>query len=73
MDHVIPRSKGGEHSWLNVVAACRKCNAKKGNSFLDELDMKMNYQPLEPAKDRMWLTVGLYQREQWLPYLEMTR
>jgi 5-methylcytosine-specific restriction endonuclease McrA len=31
MDHVIPISKGGEHSKENVVPACRSCNSKKGN------------------------------------------
>jgi 5-methylcytosine-specific restriction endonuclease McrA len=29
MDHVIPLSKGGEHSVANVVASCRRCNSKK--------------------------------------------
>ena len=31
LDHVIPRSRGGTHTWENVVAACRRCNAKKEN------------------------------------------
>ena len=31
LDHVIPRSRGGKHTWENVVAACRRCNAKKEN------------------------------------------
>ncbi len=30
VDHVIPRSQGGEHSWDNVVAACRRCNSRDG-------------------------------------------
>jgi 5-methylcytosine-specific restriction endonuclease McrA len=29
LDHVIPRSKGGQHTWDNVVTACEKCNSKK--------------------------------------------
>ena len=29
LDHVLPRSRGGLHVWENVVAACRRCNAKK--------------------------------------------
>src|SRR4029453_17860817 len=36
LDHVIPRSRGGEHVWENVVAACRRSNAKKKNRPLSE-------------------------------------
>lgn len=36
VDHVIPKSKGGEDSWENLVAACRDCNAKKANKVLDD-------------------------------------
>ncbi|MDH4148039.1 MAG: HNH endonuclease, partial [Acidimicrobiia bacterium] len=36
IDHVVPRSRGGTHSWDNVVAACRRCNLAKGNRLLDE-------------------------------------
>ena len=31
VDHVIPRSRGGQHTWDNVVAACRRCNSRKEN------------------------------------------
>ena len=31
LDHVIPRSKGGQHSWDNVVTACEKCNSTKSD------------------------------------------
>ncbi len=30
LDHVLPRSRGGSHSWENVVACCRRCNLRKG-------------------------------------------
>lgn len=32
LDHVIPLSKGGAHTWANVQCACRRCNLLKGNS-----------------------------------------
>jgi 5-methylcytosine-specific restriction endonuclease McrA len=31
LDHVHPKSKGGENTWTNLVTACRKCNVKKGS------------------------------------------
>src|SRR2546428_13156736 len=30
VDHVVPRSRGGEATWVNVVAACPRCNLPKG-------------------------------------------
>ena len=33
-DHVIPRSKGGETSWNNIVIACTRCNSEKGNKLV---------------------------------------
>ena len=31
LDHVIPRSRGGQSTWENLVACCRACNGRKGN------------------------------------------
>ncbi len=31
IDHIIPRSRGGEDSWENLITACRRCNSKKGS------------------------------------------
>ena len=36
IDHIHPRSKGGKNTWQNLVAACQKCNHKKGNKTLAE-------------------------------------
>ena len=41
IDHVIPRSRGGEHVWENVVASCRPCNAAKEDRLLSETHMKL--------------------------------
>ena len=40
IDHVIPLSKGGAHSWDNVVTSCSKCNNKKGNRLLSDTPFK---------------------------------
>jgi 5-methylcytosine-specific restriction endonuclease McrA len=32
-DHLIPRSKGGADTWLNVVTACSSCNHRKNDSL----------------------------------------
>ncbi|MCU0566146.1 MAG: HNH endonuclease [Oculatellaceae cyanobacterium Prado106] len=49
LDHVIPRSKGGLHSWDNVVAACERCNSKKGDRLLHETDMVLRHKPKAPT------------------------
>jgi len=41
LDHVIPRSKGGTHTWDNVVAACEKCNSAKGDSPSERLCQRL--------------------------------
>jgi 5-methylcytosine-specific restriction endonuclease McrA len=48
LDHVIPRSKGGPHTWDNVVAACEKCNSAKGDRFLQETGMVLRAKPKAP-------------------------
>lgn len=45
LDHVIPRSRGGQSTWENLVASCRACNGKKGNRLLKELNMHLLRQP----------------------------
>ena len=67
LDHVIPRSRGGEHIWENVVAACRRCNAKKENHLLSEAGMRLARQPFAPA-DGFRLSLGRPESD-WEPYL----
>jgi 5-methylcytosine-specific restriction endonuclease McrA len=38
LDHVIPRSRGGNSTWENLVACCHSCNRKKGTRMLNEMD-----------------------------------
>ena len=45
VDHVIPRCRGGRHTWNNVVTCCLKCNRKKGNKTPSESNMPLNKKP----------------------------
>ena len=46
LDHVLPRSRGGNSTWENLVACCHPCNRRKGNQLLHELtDMKLTREP----------------------------
>src|SRR5919206_1977938 len=57
IDHVIPRSKGGTHTWDNVVAACRPCNARKEDRYLHETSLTLVRQPTAP-RERLWALVA---------------
>lgn len=49
IDHVIPRAKGGKDSWTNLVTACKRCNAKKGDFTPEEANMILKYKPVKPS------------------------
>jgi len=69
IDHVVPRSRGGSHSWDNVVAACRPCNTAKRDRMLEESGMKLRRPPVVP-RERTWILVASGAiRPDWEPYL----
>lgn len=47
-DHVVPVSRGGKDTWKNVVTACKRCNARKGNRLLDQCEMQLLALPYSP-------------------------
>lgn len=48
LDHVVPRSRGGDDSWENIVTACVRCNVKKGNRTPKEANMALFNPPRRP-------------------------
>ena len=73
IDHVIPRSRGGQHTWENCVASCTICNHRKADRLLDELGWTL---PVAPAVPRgaHWRLIGAqYDGDpQWEAYLGAT-
>lgn len=67
IDHIHPRSKGGQHTWLNVIAACKRCNSRKGNKLLSDLGWKLRYQPIDPDES-MW-SVAAITDPKWYQYI----
>jgi 5-methylcytosine-specific restriction endonuclease McrA len=67
LDHVVPRSRGGEHTWENVVASCRRCNAKKENRLAEDAGLRLARRPFAPP-DGFRLSLGRLEPE-WEPYL----
>jgi 5-methylcytosine-specific restriction endonuclease McrA len=70
MDHVVPRSRGGHHEWTNVVAACSRCNSRKGNRLVHEIGWTLHSSPKEPVVHG-WVVIGIARVDpSWAPYLE---
>lgn len=57
IDHVHPRSRGGQHEWENVVASCRRCNTTKGDRLLTECSHRLRSKPAAPA-GHSWIRVA---------------
>lgn len=69
IDHVVPRSRGGTHTWDNVVASCRPCNARKEDRLLHETHLRLRHQPRPPA-GRTWMLLAMGSaRPDWAPWL----
>ena len=69
IDHVIPKSRGGTHSWENVVASCRPCNSRKRDRSPEESGMRLHRAPTAP-RQRTWILVASGAvRSDWEQYL----
>jgi 5-methylcytosine-specific restriction endonuclease McrA len=69
IDHVVPRSRGGEHTWDNVVASCRACNARKEDRLPQECGLSLRRHPRAPHAS-LWLTATVGSIDPlWEPYL----
>lgn len=69
IDHVVPRSRGGTHSWDNVVAACRRCNTAKRDRLLEETTMRLHSRPQAP-RPGSWIAFALSEvPAAWADYL----
>ena len=64
IDHVIPKSKGGEDTWENLVVACSSCNVKKGDKLLEQTNMKLARTPRAPVS-KVLMDLENSNREEW--------
>jgi len=69
IDHVLPRSRGGEHVWENVAAACRRCNTHKRDRTPEEAGMRLE-RPCTAPRHGGWIALGSSRvPDVWKPYL----
>jgi 5-methylcytosine-specific restriction endonuclease McrA len=71
VDHVVPRSRGGPHTWENVVAACKSCNSRKENRSIDEVGYRLKRSP-ETPHESVWIVVAVESVDpSWEQYLRL--
>lgn len=72
-DHLVPRSRGGQTTWENVVTACSDCNVRKGGKMPAEAHMRPAQEPFRPTVRQLHANGRLfppnYLHESWLDYL----
>ncbi|MBX3415506.1 MAG: HNH endonuclease [Pirellulales bacterium] len=71
LDHVMPRSRGGDTSWENIVCSCVKCNVRKGGRTPHEANMKLVRPPVKPKRSPLLtLKLGNPKYESWKSFLD---
>jgi len=70
LDHVVPKSRGGPHTWDNVVSACGRCNHVKADRAVAEMGWRLRRVPAAPS-GAAWRVVGSRRLDpRWRPWLD---
>lgn len=71
IDHVTPRSRGGQGTWTNLVACCLRCNNVKSDRTPQEMGWKLRFAPAAP-RGNAWTVRGVERGDpRWAPYLAL--
>ncbi len=68
LDHIVPSSRGGEHTWENLVTACSKCNTIKGSRTPEEANMILKIVPKKPY-NKIHLTINTSNVSDWKEFV----
>ena len=70
LDHVLPKSRGGQKTWENIVTACKQCNQRKGNRTPAEARMRLRRPPYRPRYVALvWLKTPSHRNSVWEKYI----
>lgn len=70
IDHVVPRSRGGDSTWENIVTSCAPCNSRKGDRLPREANMHLRSRP-KPPEPLAFIHMAVNEiHRSWLRYLE---
>jgi hypothetical protein len=68
-EHIVPESRGGRWTWMNLVTACAACNGRKAARTPEEARMPLVYLPYVPSRFEDFLLEGRHIRvdvHEWL-------
>ena len=72
LDHVIPRDRGGETSWENIVCSCVPCNSRKGNRTPSEAGLKLLHKPKRPKwRPMLHLQFSKARDDSWKHFVDL--
>ncbi|MEM1058633.1 MAG: HNH endonuclease [Verrucomicrobiota bacterium] len=72
LDHVVPREKGGDTSWENIVTSCIRCNSKKANRTPQQAGMRLMKAPRRPKwRPLLQVQVGRQPAQEWRHFLDI--
>jgi 5-methylcytosine-specific restriction endonuclease McrA len=70
LDHIIPRHRGGQHTWENITSACKYCNHKKAGHTPEEVNMQLLQKPSKPHLNSYNMFYPyLHKRNEWQKYV----
>ncbi len=72
IDHIVPKSRKGAHTWENLVSACKVCNHRKGGKTLQEARMRLLREPFVPRAGAYYTIerkLGQTVQEEWQKFL----
>jgi 5-methylcytosine-specific restriction endonuclease McrA len=72
IDHMVPKSKGGEESWENLITACTRCNTAKGDRTPQEAGLHPLRPPVRPSHIMLLRQYVTSLSDDWKPYLYMS-
>ena len=71
LDHVVPRTQGGQSTWINLVCACTRCNARKGGRTPHQAHMHLIRKPVKPNRNPvLGLRLGSDKYASWRAFLD---
>jgi 5-methylcytosine-specific restriction endonuclease McrA len=71
LDHMIPKSRGGDSSWTNLVTACMRCNTRKGDRTPEEAGLILKQKPKKPSLVSFLVANAGSLDQTWQTYLKV--